>query len=175
MEHTMSAWVHDAALLALVVMTILAAAQDVKAYQIADRWPLAIAALFPVAALAAGVPLMGWLAHGGVALAVFTGGAVLFRLGGMGGGDVKLLTALALWAGPPAVLLLLTGTALGGGLLAGAVLLRRALRLVPATTAPSPTHLPYAAAMLPGVGLAMLAPHGGAAAPSLLFFLIGAF
>jgi prepilin peptidase CpaA len=46
---------------------------------------------------------------------VFLGGAVLFARGYLGGGDVKLLSAATLWAGPAGTpsLLLLTGV-LGG-------------------------------------------------------------
>ena len=51
------------------------------------------------------------------AAAVFIGGALLFSRGLIGGGDVKLLAAATLWAGPAATLPLLVLTALIGGLL----------------------------------------------------------
>ena len=49
-------------------------------------------------------------------------GFVLFACNWLGAGDVKLLAALALWAGPAGTLGLVTWTALGGGVLAVIVL-----------------------------------------------------
>ena len=51
------------------------------------------------------------------AVAVFTAGALLFSRGLIGGGDVKLLSAATLWAGPGATLSLLFLTGLLGGVL----------------------------------------------------------
>src|SRR6516164_11534 len=51
------------------------------------------------------------------AVAVFTAAALLFSRGLIGGGDVKLLAAATLWAGPGATLPLLLLTGLLGGLL----------------------------------------------------------
>ena len=53
----------------------------------------------------------------GVALATFAVLAVLFALKAMGGGDVKLLTALALWIAPMLFLKLVIVMALVGGVL----------------------------------------------------------
>jgi prepilin peptidase CpaA len=58
------------------------------------------------------------LAAVGCAAAVFLVGAVPFSRGLIGGGDVKLLAAAALWAGADALPPLLLLTALIGGLLA---------------------------------------------------------
>jgi prepilin peptidase CpaA len=52
-----------------------------------------------------------------VALVTFAFLAVLFAIRAMGGGDVKLLTALALWIQPAWFLKLLVGMALIGGVL----------------------------------------------------------
>ena len=60
---------------------------------------------------------------------------VLYRHGGIGGGDVKLLTALAIGFPPTGVIQLLTITVLAGGILALVHLLMRLLpypRLAPA-------------------------------------------
>jgi prepilin peptidase CpaA len=54
----------------------------------------------------------------GVALAVFLAGAVMFARGWLGGGDVKLLSAATLWAGPPQTFELLAATGVLGGVLA---------------------------------------------------------
>ena len=61
------------------------------------------------------------------AAAVFAAGFALFAFRIAGGGDVKLLTAAALWAGPAQIFEFLMVTALGGGLLA-AFLAARAWR-----------------------------------------------
>ena len=53
----------------------------------------------------------------GVALGVFIVLAGLFAAGMMGGGDVKLLTALALWIEPMAFMQLLVIMAIAGGVL----------------------------------------------------------
>ncbi|MEZ5292656.1 MAG: prepilin peptidase [Vicinamibacterales bacterium] len=46
-----------------------------------------------------------------------------FALGGMGGGDVKLMAALGAWVGAPAILFVALYTALAGGVLAVGVAL----------------------------------------------------
>ena len=67
----------------------------------------------------------GWLAATadlGGAAAVFVLGAAGFGFGLLGGGDVKLLAAAALWLGASSLLPFLTVTALAGGVLAVAFL-----------------------------------------------------
>ncbi|MCJ8507753.1 prepilin peptidase [Rhizobium lemnae] len=59
----------------------------------------------------------------GVAVAVFAVCFLLFVLNVMGGGDAKLLTALALWFGlTPALLVFLVNVAFAGGVLTLAIL-----------------------------------------------------
>lgn len=64
----------------------------------------------------------------GTSLLGATGGLLVFLpfflLGGMGGGDVKLMAALGAWLGAPAVLLVALDSALAGGVMAVAVALR---------------------------------------------------
>lgn len=52
-----------------------------------------------------------------IGVGVFLIGAVLFHYGVMGGGDVKLLAVLALWAGPQEITMFMIHVALAGGLL----------------------------------------------------------
>lgn len=68
----------------------------------------------------------GWVVSGADAVpwyslaigaAVFLLGAVLFHFRQMGGGDVKLLTVLSIWAGPAEVLPFLLQVAFAGGVL----------------------------------------------------------
>jgi prepilin peptidase CpaA len=84
----------------LAIALLIAAVTDYRRRQI-DNWlNAAVAAGAPAFWLASG---MGWTAVGwqlAVALAAFIVLAGLFAIRAMGGGDVKLLTALALWIKP---------------------------------------------------------------------------
>jgi prepilin peptidase CpaA len=105
-------------LIALAIALLVAGFTDIRRRQI-DNWLNA--------AIALGAPLFWW-ASGlslwpevalqlGVALVAFAILAGLFALRMMGGGDVKLLTALALWIRPDLFLELLLIMALAGGAL----------------------------------------------------------
>jgi prepilin peptidase CpaA len=63
----------------------------------------------------------------GVAMIVFLLFAIAFRFGAMGGGDVKMVAALALWLPAGAVLKLLVIMSLAGGALTLVMLLRHRL------------------------------------------------
>ena len=69
-----------------------------------------------ISSLGSKLSLVGGLAAG-CAGAVFVAGALLFSRGFIGGGDVKLLTAATLWAGPSLTPALLIVTGLLGGVL----------------------------------------------------------
>ena len=78
---------------------------------------------------ASGIPLWpGVAVHVGVAFAVFALFALAFQLGMMGGGDVKLVAALALWLPPLAVVTMLVIMSLAGGVLTLAMLIPHRLR-----------------------------------------------
>ena len=103
---------------ALAIALLVAAFTDIRRRQI-DNWLNgAIAATAPVYWWASGVALwpdVAWQV--GVALVTLVVLAVLFAMRAMGGGDVKLLTALALWIQPLWFVRLLIGMALIGGVL----------------------------------------------------------
>jgi prepilin peptidase CpaA len=103
------------------------AVTDIRTYIIPNAVPLIIAIAYVAAAPAFPLPL----AAGGLltGLGVLALGLVLFTRGWMGGGDVKLFAALALWAGPSQISSLLIVTCLGALALAGLMLspLRRLL------------------------------------------------
>jgi prepilin peptidase CpaA len=99
-----------------VVMTA-AAFEDFRRLVIPNLLPIVLVALWPIY-FAASPSLYGALAAIGCAAAVFLGGAVLFARGWLGGGDVKLLAAATLWAGPAGTPTLLMLTAALGGVLA---------------------------------------------------------
>jgi prepilin peptidase CpaA len=102
----------------LAIALLVAAFTDLRRRQI-DNWLNAgIAALAPVYWWACGLHLWPDVAlQLGVALAAFVALAGLFALRMMGGGDVKLLTALALWLRPVLFAKLLLIMALVGGVL----------------------------------------------------------
>jgi prepilin peptidase CpaA len=80
---------------------------------------LALVGLARIAlALATGEPAWPLAGDLAAAVAVFAVAAVAFHFRLLGGGDVKLLAAGALWLGAAALLPYLTATALAGGALA---------------------------------------------------------
>ena len=102
----------------LAAMLAWIAVVDVKTYTISNRLNLAIALLAPVYWWSAGVPLWPDAAiRVGVGVLVFLLFAGAFYLGAMGGGDVKLAGALALWFTPFETLKLIVIMSLAGGLL----------------------------------------------------------
>jgi prepilin peptidase CpaA len=102
----------------LAIALLVAAVTDIRRRQI-DNWlNAAIAATAPLFWWASGLALwpdVAWQL--GVAAVTFAALAVLFAIRAMGGGDVKLLTALALWIQPVWFMRLLVVMALVGGVL----------------------------------------------------------
>jgi prepilin peptidase CpaA len=138
----------------LAIALLIAAFTDLRRRQI-DNWlTLGIAAVAPLFWWASGIALwpdVAWQL--GVALLSFAILAGLFALRAMGGGDVKLLTALALWIPPLWFLKLVVMMALIGGVLtvvfgAWHVARRRRERLA----------IPYGVA-ISSAGLWVLASH----------------
>ncbi len=158
-------------LLALLALLAVAALLDLRHRRI-PNWLAALAAVLGVAAVASG-GLVALGLHAAVSLLVLLAGMAIWSRGWLGGGDVKLLAALALWAGPGHVAALLVATTLAGGVLAtGMILVSRAgasplltflqihaARLLPAAVPALTTNLPRSTASLP-YGLAVAA--GGA-------------
>lgn len=100
-----------------------AALGDLRRYVIPNRLNLAIAALYLPYALS--VPGGAYpLSSLGVAAAVLVAGMFAFARGWFGGGDVKMLAAVSLWAGTAHLPLLILVTAAAGGVVALAVLCR---------------------------------------------------
>ena len=110
--------IHYGLLIALAIALVVAAFTDIRSRQISN---------FLNGAIALGAPLFWWSSglalwpdiamQLGVAVAAFAVFAGLFALKMMGGGDVKLLTVLALWVSPAIFMQLLVIMALAGGVL----------------------------------------------------------
>ena len=158
----MFALAHLAIGFAALTVVMVAALQDVRERLIANRLVVLLLGLGVLRHVAIAPSFADWLAISGGALAVAGGiflvGFSIWRLGSLGGGDVKLLVAAAFFVGLDGVLVLLAGTALAGGALALAYL------LVPACLAPrfmgpidlasvaSQRSLPYGVAIATGLG-----------------------
>ena len=106
-------------LLGLLAATLVwIAIVDIKTYTISNGINLAIALVAPLYWLSAGVPLLPDAGFRVVAaVVVFLLFAIAFYLNAMGGGDVKLAGALALWFPPVATVKMVVLTSLAGGAL----------------------------------------------------------
>jgi prepilin peptidase CpaA len=110
-------------LIALAALLLVAAAIDVRTFTISNRLNLTVALLAPVYWLSIALPIWPGV---GIQLAagagVFALLAAAFYAGMMGGGDVKLAAALALWFSPASTLKFLVLMSLAGGVLTLAVM-----------------------------------------------------
>ena len=161
--------------LASLLLILAASAHDVIARTVPGGLCLLIAALGLLARCLSGEVAAGLIAAG----AVFLGGALCWWRGWLGGGDVKLLAAVALAVPPHAVPGLLAATAMAGAVLALVYLTtRRWLRpsygarpmglLARAARAERwrlarGGPLPYAVAIALGAGASLLSTPGHAA------------
>ncbi len=137
-------------------MLLIAAFWDIRRFEIPDSLSIAILAL----AVAFGFtqPDFPWLWHGASFLAMFAAGALLFALGWMGGGDIKLMTAAAAWTTLKGLPAMLAAILLAGGVLALLLLAARAVARRSASgqqALPGPLRdgapLPYAIAIAGGI------------------------
>lgn len=145
-----------------------AAFEDFRRLVIPNRLVLGLCALWLLRP--AVMPASQWLAAletAGAAVAIFVAGALLFSRGLVGGGDVKLLSAAALWAGAVEVPALLLVTALFGGLLSLVCLTPAGARLAAARTALRNPADRNAATTRP-----IAVPYGVAIAAAALFVTI---
>ena len=141
----------DLLLLALAAILVVAAAIDVRTFTISNRLNLTVALLAPAYWLS--IALTPWpgmaiqLAAGGIVFVLLAGA---FYAGMMGGGDVKLAAALALWFSPAGTVKFLVLMSIAGGVLTlGILAWHRARRGV------GRPEIPYGVAIAFG-GLAIL-------------------
>lgn len=102
-----------------------AAASDVMTLRIPNLLSLALVALFAVHVVTSEMPLMDILWHLTAGAIVLGGGMALFAWGKFGGGDAKLIAAVALWVGASLLMPLLILVSLVGLVLAVVVLALR--------------------------------------------------
>lgn len=132
-------------------LTVYAGIRDIFTYIIPNWVSVTIVAAFGISALWFAMPFSDLWRHFLSAVIIFTFGVILFRYGAMGGGDVKLLTASALWVGLPGSLLLLLLVSVYGGVLTVIVMvlhrLRRKQSGVPPKANKSEVKVPYGVAV----------------------------
>lgn len=127
----------------LGLMMIAAAISDLRSRTISNELNAAIALL--------AIPF--WIATGlaiwpdvpvqfGAAFGVFLIFAGLFAIGGIGGGDVKMIGAVMLWIPVPLFLPMLTIMAIAGGILSAVMLIQMKLR-----PSDRPVEVPYGVAI----------------------------
>jgi prepilin peptidase CpaA len=165
-----------ALVLALPALALVAAFKDATSYTIPNWVSLALIGVFPVAALAVGLPLPAFGLHLALGFAALVAGMIMFSLRWIGGGDAKLFAAAALWMGVPAILNLMLGAALAGGALAMILLLVRSAALRPLVLlgpgwvvrlAEPGEGVPYGVAIAAGAIWALPATPFAAALPGL--------
>lgn len=149
------------ALTAFAGLLIYAACSDMARLIIPNWVSIALAAIYPAAALVAGAPLIDIGLHLLFGVGVLAVGFVLFQFNVLGGGDAKLLAAAAIWTGLGAIIPFLVWTAVAGGVLALALLTAR--QLMPAGAYPAfvdhllkkQNGIPYGVAIMVGGLLAI--------------------
>ncbi len=113
----------------LAAMLLWAAVIDIRTRTIANGLNLAIALMAPLFWWGMEVDLWPDAAiRVGVAVVVFLLFALAFQLGMMGGGDVKLAAALALWFAPGDTMLLIILMSLAGGVLTMIVMIEHKIK-----------------------------------------------
>ncbi|MEM1105803.1 MAG: prepilin peptidase [Pseudomonadota bacterium] len=100
-----------------VLLCLFAACHDVATLKIPNWVNAALAGLGLSALAVSGLPWADLGAHLLVALAAFVASFALFSFGVFGGGDAKMIPAVALWMGPVAIVPFLVWMAfIGGGI-----------------------------------------------------------
>ena len=119
----------DILLSVLAIILVVAAVIDVRTFTISNRLNATVALLAPLYWWSEHLPLWPDIAlQVGIAVAVFAMLAATFYIGMMGGGDVKLAAALALWFSPASTIKFLVIMSLAGGLLTVIILIAHRMK-----------------------------------------------
>ena len=130
-------------LLAALAIALIYACIDDWRRRIIENWlTLGIAAVAPLLWWANGFTLGGMGVQVAMAVVLFVIFLIFFMLGMMGGGDVKLIAALALWFPPQYMMSMLIVMAILGGILTLGMMIRHKARKEEA-----PLEVPYGIAI----------------------------
>ncbi|WP_334655779.1 A24 family peptidase [Sphingomonas panaciterrae] len=115
--------------LGLALLLVSAGIEDARVREIANWKNAAIALLAPLWWVSIGMaPWPDMAIQVGVALIVLAAFCVAFHFGWMGGGDVKMIAALALWVPVPALIQILLVMSIVGGLITVVMLIDHRIR-----------------------------------------------
>ena len=127
----------------LAALLVAAAVEDARTREIANSKTAAIALLAPIWWFANGMtPWPDMAIQLGIAVVIFAVFCLVFHIGMMGGGDVKLIVALSLWLPLGAFMVMLVVMSLAGGVLTIGMLIARAVR-----RSSAPIEVPYGIAI----------------------------
>lgn len=114
MEMLESAYASQVSIACFVALVLAASASDIVAYRIPNVIVIALLLLYPIYVLVTPGEVE-WLYSLGIFAATIAVGLALFAFRWFGAGDVKLMAAIMLWAGPTLALPALLISALIGG------------------------------------------------------------
>ena len=153
---------------AYILLFFVAAVWDVWKRIIPNVLPAGLVVLFIGAGLLSPAPV-DWLSHLASGMLVLFVGAVMFRFGWLGGGDVKLWTAGALWAGLEFVPFQVGFVAISGGVLALIMMFMRSQLPYFVLFLPAPIRPSLPQALIRGEPI----PYGVAIAAGSIFVSFG--
>ncbi|MCM8729437.1 prepilin peptidase [Hephaestia sp. GCM10023244] len=138
----------------LALLLVSAGIEDVRTREIANWKNAAIALIAPLWWISSGLaPWPDMAIQFGLAAAVFAVFVLIFAAGWMGGGDVKLIGALALWFPLQQLVWLLVVMSLAGGVITLALAIEHRWR-----RATTPLEIPYGVAIAVAALLALREP-----------------
>jgi prepilin peptidase CpaA len=114
-------------LMTLLGLCLWAAVSDYKAYRIPNIISLLMIGLYPIAVLTSPFHIE-WYLGIFTCISVLVVGFFLYAAKLFGAGDVKMMAALSLWAGPYLMMPFLVATAVAGGALVILIVMRETLK-----------------------------------------------
>lgn len=153
----------------LAIAVLYGAVTDIRSRKITNRLTLTVALFAPAFWWASGLSLWpGVVLQLALAVGMFFFGALMFRLRQMGGGDVKLLTAIALWLPPTVFGVLMLMICLANGVLT-VWMVTRHRRLKRAGLEAKQLQVPYGVSVAACMLLLLAGTYGPGLQQTLMF------
>lgn len=120
-------------LLIFASLLVRAAITDIRTFTISNKLTLSVALLYPIYLYSLYLqnlsPSIEYIAYSiGISVIIFFILVALFAFGLIGGGDVKLIPAVALWAGPSLTIKFLLITTICGGFVSLVIIISRYIK-----------------------------------------------